>query len=89
LEVTHGVGRLMQRIGLVDDGRQAAALDELGETFEVGVVLFRGLHGEPLTHERRQRGSPQLAPESSGPAAPVFAADDDERPAPGERASEP
>ena len=51
LEVTHSVGRLVQRVGLLDDRGELAGFDELGETLEVGVVLVRDFHGEPLTHE--------------------------------------
>ena len=53
-------------------GVSFADFDEIDETFEVGVALFRGLHDEPLTHERRQCDGPQLAPESSGRAAAVL-----------------
>jgi hypothetical protein len=35
-------------------------------------VLFRGHHGEPLTHERRERNGPKLAVEASDPwSAPI------------------
>jgi hypothetical protein len=51
-EVTHGFGRLVQRVGLVDDQGELAGSDELGETLEVGVALPGGEHGEPLAHEQ-------------------------------------
>ena len=70
-------------------GVSVAGLDQIDQAFEVGVVLLRGLHDEPLTHERRQRDGSQLAPESACPASAVLTADDDERPAPGEGAAEP
>jgi hypothetical protein len=42
LEVTHRFRGLVQRVGLVNRRGELAGLNELGETFEVGVVLVRG-----------------------------------------------
>src|SRR6266487_410463 len=50
-EATHGVGRLVQRVDLVDDRGELFGRDELGETLEVGVALSGGEHGEPLADE--------------------------------------
>jgi hypothetical protein len=47
LEVAHGVGRPLQRIGVLDGARQLVGFDEPSETFEIGVVLLRGLDDEP------------------------------------------
>jgi hypothetical protein len=89
LQVTHRIWCLVQRVGLVDRRGELAGFDESSETLEVGVVLLRGLHREPLTNEGSESNGPQLAAHPSGPAVAIFAADQDERSGLGRRAAQP
>ena len=47
-KVTHGIGRLAQRIGLADDRSELAGFDEPGEGLQVGEAVSGDERGEPL-----------------------------------------
>jgi hypothetical protein len=83
LHLPDGLGGLAQRVGLVDDRRHLAGLDEPGEHEQVGRVLRAHDRGQPLPHEPRQHRCPQAAIESSEPPAAGLAPDDDQRPVSG------
>src|SRR5450755_206625 len=51
-EVTHGLGRLVERVGRADAWRHLPCLDEAGEPVEVAGALLGGDHGQPLAQER-------------------------------------
>ena len=52
IQVADGRGNLAERVGLVDDGRDVAGLDELGEHEQVGVVLRADERRQLLADER-------------------------------------
>src|SRR5205823_14698318 len=51
-EVSHGVGHLAERVGLLDRRHQLAALDQFCQTLEDGVVRFGSERGQSLAHKR-------------------------------------
>lgn len=51
VEITHGLGYLVQRVAPVDARRQLAGFDELGEPFQVGGAFLTQDGGQPLAHE--------------------------------------
>jgi hypothetical protein len=51
-QLLHRDGRLIECVGAVDARRDGPGLDIRGESFQIGVVLFRDEQREPLSHER-------------------------------------
>jgi hypothetical protein len=70
LEVAHGVGRVVQRVGRVDDRGEFVGFDEPGETLEVGVALLGDEPPFPAGATARRPG-PDAAFMVVPPAGPV------------------
>src|SRR5882672_4618476 len=51
-EVSHGVGHLVERVGLFDRRHQFAALDQFCQALEDGAVLFGAEHGQSPADKR-------------------------------------
>ena len=87
-EVTHRIGGFLEWVDAVDGGCHGAGLDEFGQSFQVGRVLFGYEHGEPLRYERREHQGPDLSTHSRQLAA-TLAPDDDKRASSGQRSAQP
>jgi hypothetical protein len=75
-ELPHRIGCLLKWVLAVDAGRHRADFDELGQPFQVRVILFGDENGEPLRNERREHQGSDL-PAHSGQLAAFLSADDD------------
>src|SRR5581483_9530158 len=78
-EVADRLWNLAERKGSINHGRDRAGFEQLPQLLQVPAALLRDEEAEPLTDEGRERGRPQLPPDSE-PIAGVFCADDHERP---------
>ena len=60
-QLLHRVGGLIEWVGPVDARRDGTGVDARGQSFQIGVVLFRNEHGEPLSQERGEGEGLELA----------------------------